>query len=173
MAALEATTNRLRRYEIPENNYPRKATTSSKGRPGESDLEDEHPLKSKNDEEDCVDCVLCFEPVKGDEEHAQIPLCRHLFHASCFKKCVRDFDRCPICRCPIGSLLLPKAGTRPLPQGRIGEAPPTPPPSPPSTSRWRHNNFNDIIQSDPFFFPSEVLQQVFFDALFPEVLTHN
>jgi hypothetical protein len=173
VAALEATTNRLRRYESLENNYPHTATTSAKDRPEESEFDDEHPPKSENNGEDCVDCVLCLEPVRGFEEHAQIPLCRHLFHASCFDKCVRDLDRCPICRCPIGSLLLPEAGTRPFPQGRIGEAPPTPPSSPPATSRWRHNNFNDIIQSDPFFFPSEILHQVFLDALFPEVLTHN
>lgn len=191
VAALEATSDRLRDYENVSRRHddhhplPLSASSSSSVEANAAAAADdvngitthnednqenreeseEQPSDKPEEDDNDVDCVLCFETVRDDEEHAQVPLCRHLFHATCFKKCVRDVDRCPICRCPIGSLLQPKVGTKPFPQGRIGEAPATPPPSP-TTPRRRSNNHVGIVRSDPFFpFGSEgVLQQVIFDA---------
>lgn len=179
VAALEATSDRLRDYENVsrhDDHHPLSLPLSSSSveanaaddvngitmhnedNQENSEESEEQPSDKPEEDNNDVDCVLCFETVRDDEEHAQIPLCRHLFHAACFDKCVRDVDRCPICRCPIGSLLRPKVRTKPFPQGRIGEAPATPPPSPTTPRR--------LLRSVPIspFGPEGVLQQVIFDA---------
>lgn len=108
-----------------------------------------------------VQCVLCFEDINtSNEAHAQIPLCRHLFHVNCFDTCVKDRDRCPTCRGPVGVLLKPPIGTPALPQGSIGQAPPSPPPSPPSTPR------GDFEASFLPFLNENMLQHVLIDSFF-------
>lgn len=104
------------------------------------------------------DCVLCFEPVEPHQAHVQIPLCRHLYHAECFDQCVKDTSRCPKCRCQIGVLLRPDAGTKPFPKGPIAENPKTPPPSPRTEDEEGRSERQVSIVQDG------MLQNLIFDA---------
>ena len=42
-------------------------------------------------------CRLCLQYFKQEEELMKIPLCEHIFHISCLKKWLMDFQKCPVC----------------------------------------------------------------------------
>jgi hypothetical protein len=73
---------------------------------GEEDKEDEE------DEEEV--CALCLTRVECNTPHAQLALCRHTFHKTCYDELVRDKTSCPVCRGPSEFVLKPPVGTQVL-----------------------------------------------------------
>ena len=60
------------------------------------------------------ECALCLTTVETDVEHAQLVLCRHVFHRDCYEDFVRNKSACPICRGASACVLKPPAGSPPL-----------------------------------------------------------
>jgi hypothetical protein len=62
------------------------------------------------------ECALCLTIIEIQSEHAQLALCRHVFHKTCYEDLVRDKTSCPVCRGGSACVLKPIAGVLPLSQ---------------------------------------------------------
>jgi hypothetical protein len=52
------------------------------------------------------DCALCLASIDLEAAtHAQIVLCGHVYHETCWDELVRDKSSCPVCRGPVASVL--------------------------------------------------------------------
>ncbi|PKU62578.1 RING-H2 finger protein ATL2 [Dendrobium catenatum] len=49
------------------------------------------------EKKDALECMICLSPFEEGEEVKQLPLCRHLFHASCIDLWINKHNNCPIC----------------------------------------------------------------------------
>ncbi|KAK9716691.1 hypothetical protein RND81_06G250900 [Saponaria officinalis] len=71
-------------------------------------------------------CCVCLGEFEMTEELRQLPLCKHVFHGDCIRHWLRTNATCPLCRCPLISVIkmgLP-IGHRPNPTHQVHNNPP-------------------------------------------------